>query len=136
MDPNTVNTSTLSRPVRFAYIRKASADEGHGRPVGVVAYRIVDGVLEVGASFCAPRDTFDKKWGRELAEIRLDQKPTRRSVSHLNPDYLYKIVHLLAMQLATEPSSNRFGKTPSWVGSSARIQREVSRLTADLQTAF
>jgi hypothetical protein len=54
---------------KFMYFRK------DGFPVGCVAYRIKDGVLEYGVSSYNAKDPFDKKVAREVAEGRLNKCP-------------------------------------------------------------
>jgi hypothetical protein len=170
---------SLYRRTRFAYIREESqvsrqvhaltrilplSDEERdalhskipshkGQPVGVVAYRIKDGVLEVGASFCNAADTFNKRWGRELATRRLESKPIRADVSHISVDgdSLYKVVHLLAMRLAADntsvpdvyprrlnyavvdPPAERVSPKARWIGSSLHAKRVVAEMAERVQ---
>jgi hypothetical protein len=43
--------------------------------VVTIAYQVVDGQLEYGASYCAPCDQFSRKRGRQIAEGRMKDSP-------------------------------------------------------------
>jgi len=41
-----------------------------------IAYKSVDGLSEIGISWCSPKDKFNRKKGRLIAEGRLEKKRT------------------------------------------------------------
>ena len=58
-----------------------------------IAYRFnTDGSLSFGASFCSPKDRYEKKTGRASAEKRLTEQPTTISISGDVPHALMRDV--------------------------------------------
>ena len=84
---------------RFTFIR-----DDRGQPVGCIAYRVNGGKFEYEVSTHNPKDEFDRKLARKVAEGRLDKHPMLISFDPLIPPSLPQLLRSAAFDLVSEPA--------------------------------
>jgi hypothetical protein len=84
--------------VRFTFVR----DENN-LPVGCIAYRLHDGRFEYEVSIHNPKDNFDRKMARKVAEGRLNKHPMLVSFDPLIMPKMPQLLRSAALNMINQP---------------------------------
>ena len=108
--------------VRRLYIRD---EKNHPRAVITYTLKEVrDGMIDVtaGASFCSHKDSFDRKKGFKLAELRRNASKPLTVIVSADTTFNGLESHLRRCVV----NFNFLNNAPGWVGGSARIRKIVN----------
>ena len=89
----------------------------NGGVICAAAHRPGNGTVHVGFSFCSPKDTFVKKFGRQIAEGRMLKRPIKISGDRSS----YAVAEILVRAMEDNVSRRAY-KIPHWVPKSIDLE--------------